>query len=186
MLRFVARFLADPKAIGAIAPSSPILARAMAAHIEQGIAVLEIGAGSGAITRHIRNHHRRSPLLLFEQDQYLAQQLRNEFSEIPVLEGFFHESVQQLAHLPERLVIISSIPFKSIPGELHLPTVQAICDLLLASPHRKLVQFTYFNHPPFSSPHPALYWKKIDTVWANLPPATIWELRLGKRPHSIQ
>lgn len=178
MLSFVARFLADPKSIGAIAPSTPMLAKAMAAHVEHGVTVLEIGAGNGAITRHIPNCHNGYPLLIFEQDRYLAQKLREQFAEFRVLEGYFHESVRQLANLPEQLVIVSSIPFKSIPDDLRQLTVQAISDLLLASPFRKLVQFTYFNQPPFSAPHPALIWKKIDTVWANLPPATVWELRM--------
>lgn len=171
------RFLADPRSIGAIVPSSPRLARAMASHVGNGAAVLELGAGNGAITRHLPNLRNGSPLLVFEQDRLLAQDLRNSFEGLWVIEGLFHESICQLEHLPEQLVIVSSIPFKSIPDKILHPTVKVIGELLLASPRRKLVQYTYFSRPPFESPHPTLHWQKLGRIWANLPPATLWELR---------
>lgn len=180
MFHLFRRFLADPKSIGAITPSSSSLARAMTARIDNESTVLEIGAGSGAITRYIPNRSNGAPLVLFEQDQQLARQLRYQFGEAWVLEGFFHDTVKQLEELPENLIIVSSIPFKSISDELHSNTVHAICDILQASPGRKLIQYTYFNSPPFTPSHGNLYWKKTANVWANLPPATVWELRMNR------
>ncbi len=177
MIRILRRFLANPGMIGAIAPSSPALAEAMTRQIGKGVAVFEIGAGSGAITRHIQKAALSSPLLVFEQDPLLAEHLRRRVGHARVIEGLFHDTVDGLGEIPDPLVILSSVPFKSLSRKLHLSTVEAICHILLASPNRRLIQYTYFNRPPFVPCHRSLHWRRLTRVWANIPPATVWELR---------
>ena len=55
MLLFARRWLKDPMKVGAVAPSSPVLARAMvkALDLEPGQTCLEIGPGTGAFTEHL-------------------------------------------------------------------------------------------------------------------------------------
>lgn len=163
--------------IGAIAPSSSALAQAMTRPIGKGVAVYEIGAGTGAITRQIQKEGRSGPLVVFEQDHFLAEYLRRRVGEARVIEGLFHDSVDVLGEIPDPLVILSSVPFKSLSQKLHFNTVEAICHILLASPNRRLIQYTYFDRPPFDPRHRSLRWRRLSRVWANLPPATVWELR---------
>ena len=177
MIRMFRRFLANPGMIGSITPSSPALAEAMTNQIAQGVAVFEIGAGTGAITRCIQKTARSGPLVVFEQDHLMAEYLRRRVHHAKVVEGFFHDTVGDLGEIPDPLVIVSSLPFKSLSEKLHSNTVEAICHILLASANRRLIQYTYFDRPPFISQHRNLRWRRLTRVWANLPPATVWELR---------
>jgi phosphatidylethanolamine/phosphatidyl-N-methylethanolamine N-methyltransferase len=177
MIRMFRRFLATPGMIGSITPSSTALAKAMTRQIGHGVAVFEIGAGTGAITRCIQKTTRSGPLVVFEQDPLMAEHLRHQSGQAKVVEGFFHDTVGGLGEIPDPLVILSSVPFKSLSENLHANTVDAICHLLLASPNRRLIQYTYFDRPPFTAPNRNLHWRRLTRVWANLPPATVWELR---------
>lgn len=146
--------------------------------IDGAAAVFEIGAGTGAITCHIPMGKTGVPLVLFEQDHHLAVRLKDRFGDALVIEGFFHDTINHLGDLPDNLIILSSIPFKSLSGNLHFSTVEAICNILRSSPNRRLIQYTYFNHVPFVPHHSNLRWHRLTKVWANLPPATVWELRV--------
>jgi len=176
------RFFDNPRLIGAISPSSPALARAMTRQLGEGMAVFEIGAGSGTITRQILESTGAETLVVFEQDPYFAECLRRRVGPTRVVEGFFHDTVGALDEIPDPLVILSSVPFKSLSNSLHFKTVDAICRILLASPNRRLIQYTYFNRPPFVPRNANLRWRYLTRVWSNIPPATVWELRAGTDP----
>jgi len=150
----------------------------MTRQIESTDAVFEIGAGTGAITCHIpRGGKDKPPLVVFEQDHHLAEYLKHRVGHARVIEGYFHNACKSLGELPDNLVILSSVPFKSLSGSLHFSTVEAICNILLESPKRRLIQYTYFNSPPFTPHYSRLCWKRLTRVWTNFPPATVWELR---------
>ena len=89
MTGILRRFLDNPGMIGAIAPSSPALAKAMAQQIGKGVAVFEIGAGTGAITRQILKSALSGPLVVFEQDHFFVESLRRRIGQIRVVEGLF-------------------------------------------------------------------------------------------------
>ena len=179
MIRMLRRFLGNPGTIGAIAPSSPALAEAMTQQINKGAAVFEIGAGTGAITRQILKSALSGPLVVFEQDHFFAECLRRRVGQTRVVEGLFHDTVVGLDEIPDTLVILSSVPFMSLSKILHVKTVEAICHILLDSPNRRLIQYTYFDRPPFTPRYSSLHWRRLTRVWANIPPATVWELRSG-------
>lgn len=55
-LRFLGRYLADPIAVGSVTPSSQFLAEALTTPLigrRKPVRILEIGAGTGAVTRHL-------------------------------------------------------------------------------------------------------------------------------------
>ena len=177
MIRMFRRFLSNPGMIGSITPSSSALAEAMTRQIGRGMAVFEIGAGTGVITRHIQKAAPSGHLVIFEQDHLLAEYLRRQIRGARVIEGLFHDTVDGLQEIPDSLDILSSLPFKSLSEDVHEKTVAALCDILLASPSRRLIQYTYFDAPPFLPRHKSLRWRRLSRVWANIPPATVWELR---------
>ena len=177
MTGILRRFLDNPGMIGAIAPSSPALAEAMAQQIGKSVAVFEIGAGTGAITRQILKSALSGQLIVFEQDHFFVESLRRRVGQTRVVEGFFHDTVVDLDEIPDTLVMLSSVPFMSLSKILRFKTVEAICHILVVSPNRRLIQYTYFDHPPFVPRQSSLHWRRLTRVWANIPPATVWELR---------
>ncbi|MGZ5939428.1 MAG: class I SAM-dependent methyltransferase, partial [Rhizomicrobium sp.] len=54
-LQFLRGLIASPRGVGAIAPSSPALARAVAAQVDPAKPgpILELGPGTGAITKEL-------------------------------------------------------------------------------------------------------------------------------------
>jgi len=168
-------WLRTPAMVGAILPSSRHLARAMARHAGDCDALVELGAGTGTITRELVHQHPDVPLILFEQNSTLAGRLHSDFPQAKIIAECFHQRAGLLADLPERAVFVSSLPFRSLPADIAIPTITALHRLLAGCPQRRLIQFTYQPRVPFRAPA-GLTWHRYVTVWRNAPPAGIWEL----------
>ena len=77
-LRFLKRYVRDPHSVGAVAPSSRALAGALCEPFRRRVRpakVLEVGAGTGAITRHLGT-------LLGAQDELDICEINPEFTAI--------------------------------------------------------------------------------------------------------
>src|SRR5579885_907196 len=89
-LRFVWRMLTRPKTVGAIAPSSRALGRAMAAEINpshQGF-VLELGPGTGVGTAAlIERGIAPERIVAVEYDPTFARLIASRFPGVTVIEG---------------------------------------------------------------------------------------------------
>jgi phospholipid N-methyltransferase len=85
-LLFFKRFLASPATIGAIAPTSNRTAYIMCAPVNAHGRVLEIGAGTGAITQALVRHLTDpSRLTSVEMDPVLAAQLKKNLPQLHLL-----------------------------------------------------------------------------------------------------
>lgn len=81
-LLFLYKFARSPKQIGSVTPSSGFLGRTMTEPVNWGQirAVAELGAGTGAITRHIASARRPDTrVVLFEKDPSLRSELRRRY-----------------------------------------------------------------------------------------------------------
>ncbi len=174
------QWLKTPAMVGAILPSSQHLARAMAHHAGETDALVELGAGTGTITRELVRQHPGVPLILFEQNSTLAGRLHSHFPHAEIIAECFHQRADRLAQLPERTVFVSSLPFRSLPASIAIPTITALNRLLSGHPQRRLIQFTYQPRAPFRAPA-GLAWHRYVTVWRNAPPAGIWELGMPEQ-----
>lgn len=172
---FLRQWLKTPAMVGAILPSSRHLAKAMARHAGGAQALVELGAGTGTITAELVRQYPAVPLILFEQNPELAGRLHDRFPGAQIIAECFHARTEMLAHLPERTIFVSSLPFRSLPSAVAKPTITALQHLLVESPHRRMIQFTYQPREPFRAPT-GLQWRRYVTVWRNAPPAGIWEL----------
>lgn len=161
--------------VGAVAPSSRYLADAMVHGIELFDAVVEVGAGTGVVTKSIVRRHPSAALTLFELGDRLAVELSRKFPQAHVVSGSFHENISALQNLPPKTVIVSGLPFQSLSPRVTAPTIAAFADLLHADKTRRLIQFTYLPKVPFAAPA-GLYWHRTRTVWLNVPPANVWQL----------
>jgi phosphatidylethanolamine/phosphatidyl-N-methylethanolamine N-methyltransferase len=173
---FMAVALARPSTVGAILPSSRHLADAMARAAAGAQRLIELGAGTGAITAALCEQHPDVPTLAVEMESGLADHLRERFPRIEVRAAAAHEVLREMRR-PGHTALVSSLPFRSLPPRLRLRSSLAIERFLLAHPERRLVQYTYLPRVPFDLRlGTSLRWRRVASVWRNVPPAWVWEL----------
>ncbi len=167
--------LRTPALTGAVAPSSRYLASAMVRATGEVRHVVELGAGTGPVTKEIRRRLPDASLVAVEMRSGLAQQLRNDFSGLDVRQGLAHEILDGLVY-PNPAAVVSSLPFRSLPQEMREVTVDSIERFLRRVPGSRLVQFTYQPRAPFDA-SADFRWHKTCSVWRNAPPAGVWVLQ---------
>jgi len=152
-ISFLKRFLARPQQIGAVVPSSSSLARALVHPLsrhDRPVNILELGAGTGAVTRHI------APLVgpedrldICEADPALAAHLQsNCLDEGPLQDQYrqgrvrlFDQYLQSVQGLLEYDFIISGLPLNSF----HLRDIKSILDILKRQARADCV-LSYFEY----------------------------------------
>lgn len=143
-LLFFRQWLRHPKDVGAIWPSSRRLARCMVANVPvQGDGlVLELGAGTGIVTRALLAHGvAPERLRVIERSPLFVRCLRRRFPELTIIEG---DAAALADYLPAgRAVdaIVSSLPLRAMPPDVVAPILaqwQA-----LVRPGGVVSQFTY-------------------------------------------
>ncbi|NJM33501.1 MAG: methyltransferase domain-containing protein [Rhodomicrobium sp.] len=177
------RSLQNFRQICSLFPSSPFVGRAMSWSIADRPApqVVELGAGTGAVTRQLLNsgvpfEH----LALVEIDAKLGGHLRRSFPDLDVIIA----PAQDLNRLwkerngPPVGAVVSTMPMRLFSKK----TIMSIMrnSLAVLEPGGVFVQFTYRQ----SSPVPericralGLEGERYCRVWINLPPAGIWVYR---------
>jgi len=180
-LAFALAWVRNPRRVGAIAPASRALAQAMADEVARiGPELLvEVGAGTGAITQALE---RVGPpperFIVIERDPGLVRHLHHRFPRAEVLQA----CASRLDELPlppvASMVLVSSLPLLSMPRDEARRCVRAMQALLERVPNARLLQYTYAARHvrPFEQLPPGWRWRRVTTVWANLPPATVWSL----------
>lgn len=160
---------------GAVAPSSRFLASAMVRATGEVKHIVELGAGTGPVTKELRSRLPDASLIAVEMQPSLAQQLRNSFPGLDVRQNLAHEVLDGLDYT-DPVAVVSSLPFRSLPKDMREVTVASIERLLRRVPGSKLVQFTYQPRAPFEA-SADFQWKKTCSVWRNAPPAGVWVLQ---------
>ena len=176
--RFLKALVARPKTIGAVIPSSPGLARAMARQIDPAAGpVLEIGPGTGVITEAIlKQGVAPSRLTLVEYDEDLASYLAARFPHVQVIQGDafrLDHTLRSHGDAPFG-AIVSSLPLLNHPMTQRLAYMEAVTGRL--TPGAPLIQFSYGPHAPVVPP-PGFSVVRAAQVWANIPPARVWVYR---------
>lgn len=183
--KFFLSYLKAPRLVGAIAPSSAFLAKALCQHARGARHLIELGAGTGAITQYLREEFPRATLVVVERDAPMAAALQRRFGKGIVVADAIQARKDLFIDIPEQSVVVSSLPFRSFPETVAAPVITLLRDFLLESPKRRLVQYTYGQRVPFSSPHRALAWKRKELILRNVPPAWVWTLQQsGTKPLS--
>ena len=132
----------------------PNIQRRIVAALEPGPEdeVLEIGPGTGALTRHLAGRVRR--LVAIELDDRLAEALRREFAGTPGVEILRADILQiepaRVAHDPQRLKVVGNIPYtittpllfhllaaRPRPARIVVMVQREVADRILAPPGQK-------------------------------------------------
>jgi phosphatidylethanolamine/phosphatidyl-N-methylethanolamine N-methyltransferase len=168
-----------PRQVGSIMPSSPRLAHRMAQQAVDFLprggegCVIEIGAGTGAITTALANLLPHARLTLVEADPACCQHLRRQFPQAEIVEGLVEDSLPRLLAPCPRLVLVSSVPLFSLKGTQRDSVLGAFETLLERAPAARIMQYTYVPWLP----GPRARWlcgQAVQPVWRNVPPAWVW------------
>ena len=176
------QWLRNPLRTAAIAPSSRELAEAMVAELPPGAQrVIELGGGTGAITRALLAHGVRGDnLLVVELSEELHEHLHERFPAVRVALG----DARELRAVASRCGFLGQGPVDAIIsglGLLAMPveTQQEILFEAFASlrPGGRFIQFTYGPQPPVAESVQqalGLAVHRGDFVLRNVPPATVY------------
>ncbi|HEX5736865.1 MAG TPA: hypothetical protein VFY22_00015 [Hydrogenophaga sp.] len=189
-LAFALGYLRNPRHVGAIAPASRALAQAILDEVLRNEArmLIEVGAGTGGITSALmlaKERHER--FVVFERDPGFARLLSARFPELEVLNrcASFVDQLPLDAQAP--VTVVSSLPLLSMPKAEVQKCVAAMLSLLTHRPGSRLIQYTYAapHLRPFANIPYGWRWRRVASIWANLPPATVWSLEQTPRGASI-
>ncbi|MCC7495375.1 MAG: methyltransferase domain-containing protein [Fimbriimonadaceae bacterium] len=123
-LLFLKKFLREGTRVASVVPSSPALAAAMCRQVDpdRPQVVVELGAGTGAVTRAVAARlHPDSKLLAVEIDPEFAAILEREVPRATVLLCDVRELPARLLALglPQVDLVLSGLPVPSLPRELN-------------------------------------------------------------------
>lgn len=183
---FCGEFIATPRSVGSLLPSSGHLARRIARQIpaDDSGYVVELGAGTGAITRALQAHmNNPERLICIERSPVLADLLRRRFPDICVLEGDAMHLDTLLGNTlgPEARVshIVSSLPLRSLAPMCVRRISSQVYRQLDESGH--YIQFTYHMGDPGNEAPRGFRRLGFSRVWGNLPPARV-DIFMPDRP----
>jgi phosphatidylethanolamine/phosphatidyl-N-methylethanolamine N-methyltransferase len=179
-VRFLSSWLQSPLKTGAVSPSSPALAKAMAAEIDLSVPgpVVELGPGTGPVTEAILARGiMPQRLVLVEFNREFCTLLRKRFPGVTVIEGDGYALADTLGDITGKplAAVVSSLPLMTRPMPVRLRALVSALRLLRHG--APFVQFTYAMTAPIP-PRPSRYTITASPrIWMNLPPARVWVYR---------
>jgi phosphatidylethanolamine/phosphatidyl-N-methylethanolamine N-methyltransferase len=174
---FFGLWLQKPLQIAAVTPSGKRLAHVMAelVDLDRPGPVLELGAGTGGITRGLlETGCPRDRLIALEREPSLAAALQRSFPGIATIIGDATALAEHFARLGiDRLcAVVSSLPIKWFPVAAQRAIVEP-CLALLGS-GGVILQMTNAFASPIAIEPLGIAGERVAHVWRNLPPAQVW------------
>ena len=180
VIAFWKELIRNPRRVGSISPSGAALGAAMIKVVlaDKPGCVVELGAGTGSITRALVSiRSQLDDLIVIEKSPGLVKLLVALYPKLNIVAGCA-SLVGKIDFPPGRpLTIVSSLPLRSLPHAELSAIKKAIGTLGDRDAGFRFIQYSYFGRVPFVSHISWLSWEKMHTVFANIPPATIWVLR---------
>lgn len=179
--RFFLGWLQNPLSIGAVAPSGRELARLMTEGLGPGARVLELGAGTGTLTRAIlRRGVAPSDLFIVEQNPRFAEALRSRFPGCQVVAAEAQSVAQHLQGLRGGAdFVVSGLPLLLFRAEEKARVIEQALSMLARG--GCIHQFTYAGRCSVNRDLLTRYGlaaSLIGVATLNIPPAFVY--RLGR------
>ena len=175
---FLREWLANPQRTGAVTPSSPKLAAAMARWLpsDPESYVLELGPGTGAVTQALIEHGlREERLVAIENNPKLARLLRLRFPRAHIITGdAWHLDVLLRQHdepIESVGAVISSLPLLNFPAAEADALAEKIRTILEHG--GKWVQYSYHLGNERHRSATRFHRLASNIIWLNLPPARV-------------
>lgn len=183
-------FFKDLKQTGAIAPSSKFLAKDLVSQFKKRISnsdcpslnILEIGAGTGPLTKQIAKHLR-------PQDQFDIVEIQKKFYQIikakyqePNIE-VYHTDILKFQPKCQYDFIFSSLPYENMPENISQEIWKRKLNLCASEAlisYFKYVKFRNFKSD-FEEQVVKKYGQNKKIVFLNLPPAKVYTLEINEQ-----
>ncbi|MDF1610425.1 methyltransferase domain-containing protein [Hoeflea sp. YIM 152468] len=181
-IRFFKGWINGPKAVGAIMPTSSVVARSMASLVNpaSGRPVLELGPGTGVLTRAILARGvKPSELVSIEHSVTFHTRLQLDFPGVRFIRGDAFDLDAALGELKTSRFdcVVSGIPLLNFPMTQRVALIEGLLDRL--PPGRPVVQFSYGLSSPVTPNGASFEVVHHDFVLRNIPPARVWIYRRG-------
>ncbi len=173
---FFRRWLSNPLQMGSIIPSSPKLGQLISMQIDKrsSSSILELGAGTGAITKSLINSG-ISPgrIAVVEIVPEMAEHLRTKFPKISVLQADAFDLPTRLLKdtLGEIGTVICGIPLVLLSEAKQRQFIQQV---EAVAPGRGFLLYTYCITSPLPYRTLGLEARRLAWTPLNFPPASIW------------
>jgi phosphatidylethanolamine/phosphatidyl-N-methylethanolamine N-methyltransferase len=179
-IRFFKGMMQGPKTVGAIVPTSSVTAKRMASVIDvkSGLPVLELGPGTGVITKQILARGvPAEKIVSVEYSEDFYRRLVEDYAGVNFIHGDAFDLKNILGGFVDQTFdcVISAVPMLSFPMEAR---IQLLEDLLSRIPEgRPVVQITYGPVSPIIAKPDRYHIQHFDFVVRNIPPAQLWIYR---------
>ena len=183
-LKFFKGWIDKPKAVGSIIPTSSVTARRMASIIDigSGLPVLEVGPGTGVVTKAIlKCGVKPSDLCAVEYSHDFVLHLKQHYPGVNVIEGDGFNLDETLGELRDATFdcVISGVPLLNVPVARRIAYLE---QLLSRIPHgRPVVQITYGPKSPVPPGLGDYTVEHFDFILRNIPPSRLWLYRRAAR-----
>lgn len=123
---FIFQYLAKPRTVGAVLPSSKYLANKMTCNINfsQANCIVEFGPGTGVFTKELLKKRRPDTiLLLFENNTDFCHMLKEQFAQEKNLH-IINDSAEKIGqylsqhNIQQADYVVSGLPFASLPKDV--------------------------------------------------------------------
>jgi phosphatidylethanolamine/phosphatidyl-N-methylethanolamine N-methyltransferase len=179
-LEFIRGLLANPRDVSSVFPSSPALARRIAAEVDPnaGGIVVELGPGTGAVTcALLARGVGPGRLLLVERDAAFVALLQSRFPGIRVRQGNALDIDEALADSNEPVTaIVSGLPLLNFPESVRTRLLER--SLARLEPGRPFIQQSFGPWPPVSQ-NERWSLRSAGREYRNIPPAGVWVYTSG-------
>ena len=181
-IRFFKGWIDGPKSVGAILPTSAVTARRMASVISpaSGLPVLELGSGTGIITKAILGRGvAPENIVSIEYSRDFYRHLKKTIPGVNFINGDAFDLETTLADWRDRKfdAVVSAIPMLSFPMEKRIALLEDLLDRM--PPGRPVVQITYSPVSPIDARPDRFHIRHLDFVVRNIPPAQLWVYSRG-------
>lgn len=181
-LKFFKGWIDKPKAVGSIVPTSSVTARKMASIVDpkSGLPVLEVGPGTGVITRAILAQGiKPENLYAVEYSTDFVRHLRQLYPGVNVIEGDAFNLDATLGDKRDLIFdsVISGVPLLNFPVAQRIAYVESLLDRISAG--RPIVQLTYGPLSPIPPGRGDYTVEHFHFVIRNIPPTQLWIYRRG-------
>lgn len=181
-LLFLKQFIASPRYLGSVTPSSSYLVHRLIglAGVADAGQVVELGPGTGPFTAGLlARMPANGRLLCVERDPALADHLRARFSD-PRLVVATADAQDLPRHLeryglgPTVPLIVSGLPFTSLPDAVRERIIEAIVSCLNPDGDFLLYQYSFAMRPRLRR-----HFRTVESHWEirNIPPAVCMRCR---------
>ncbi|MDQ0563123.1 phosphatidylethanolamine/phosphatidyl-N-methylethanolamine N-methyltransferase [Rhizobium mesoamericanum] len=181
-IRFFKGMMQGPKTVGSIVPTSSITARKMASvvNLHSGLPVLELGPGTGAITKAILGRGvKPENLVAVEYSTDFYEHLVRLYPGVNFINGDAFNLDRTLGALKDQKFdsVVSAVPLLNFPMQARIALLESLLDRLPAG--RPVVQISYGPVSPIIARPDRYHIQHFDFIVRNIPPAQLWVYRRG-------